>query len=222
MELKLENNLPHQLMPVEGVAAVVEDSIQEAPKASNQNPLLKYQLSGAALMAVREKANILDKATKQRVTHYMLTDKINSLPHHRLLDIKMETGTGKTYAAACAVRMAVLDGTSAKLVTTSRLLDDIRSEYDGGERGALRRAELYRLLALDDLGAERPTEWAIETLTLLIDTRVAEGLPTIVTSNYRIGQIRDLWGGMAGKRVASRLAGACRPIEVKGQDRRLG
>ena len=38
MELKLENNLPHQLMPVEGVAAVVEDSIQEAPKASNQNP----------------------------------------------------------------------------------------------------------------------------------------------------------------------------------------
>lgn len=97
MELKLENNLPHQLMPVEGVAAVVEDSIQEAPKASNQNPLLKYQLSGAALMAVREKANILDKATKQRVTHYMLTDKINSLPHHRLLDIKMETGTGKTY-----------------------------------------------------------------------------------------------------------------------------
>lgn len=97
MELKLENNLPHQLMPVEGVAAVVEDSIQEAPKASNQNPRLKYQLSGAALMAVREKANILDKATKQRVTHYMLTDKINSLPHHRLLDIKMETGTGKTY-----------------------------------------------------------------------------------------------------------------------------
>ena len=97
MELKLENNLPHQLMPVEGVAAVVEDSIQEAPKASNQNPQLKYQLSGAALMAVREKANILDKATKQRVTHYMLTDKINSLPHHCLLDIKMETGTGKTY-----------------------------------------------------------------------------------------------------------------------------
>ena len=97
MELKLENNLLHQLMPVEGVAAVVEDSIQEAPKASNQNPLLKYQLSGAALMAVRERANILDKATKQRVTHYMLTDKINSLPHHCLLDIKMETGTGKTY-----------------------------------------------------------------------------------------------------------------------------
>ena len=97
MELKLENNLPHQMLPVEGVAAVVEDSIQDAPKAAHQNPLLKNQLSGAALQAVRQRAGILDKATRQRVTRYMLTDKITSLPYHRLLDIKMETGTGKTY-----------------------------------------------------------------------------------------------------------------------------
>lgn len=32
MELKLENNLTHQTVPVEGVATVVEDSIQEARK----------------------------------------------------------------------------------------------------------------------------------------------------------------------------------------------
>ena len=77
------------------------------------------------------------------------------------------------------------------------------------------------LLALDDLGAECPTEWAVETLSSLIDARTAAGLPTVVTSNYRIGQVRDLWGGMAGKRVASRLAGACECIEVTGPDRRL-
>ena len=65
MELKLENNLAHQTMPVDGVATVVEASIQEPAKQSHQNPLLKRQL--------------------------------NSLPYHRILDIKMETGTGKTY-----------------------------------------------------------------------------------------------------------------------------
>ena len=97
MELKLENNLTHQTVPVEGVATVVEDSIQEAPKASHQNPVLRHELSGMALQAVRQKAGILEKATKQRVTRYMLTEKITSLPHHCLLDIKMETGTGKTY-----------------------------------------------------------------------------------------------------------------------------
>ena len=40
MELKLENNLAHQTMPVDGVAVVVEASIQEPAKQSHQNPLL--------------------------------------------------------------------------------------------------------------------------------------------------------------------------------------
>lgn len=97
MELKLENNLTHQTMPVDGVADVVEASIQEPAKQSHQNPLLKRQLDGEALRLVRKKGNILDKATKQRVTPYMLSDKIKNLPDHRILDVKMETGTGKTY-----------------------------------------------------------------------------------------------------------------------------
>lgn len=97
MELKLENGLEHQAIPVEGVATVVENSIQEPPKASHQNPLLKWQLSMGALALARRQAHIEDKVFKQRVSPYMLPEKIKALPHHRILDIKMETGTGKTY-----------------------------------------------------------------------------------------------------------------------------
>ena len=97
MELKLENNLAHQMVPVDGVATVVEASIQEPAQQAHQNPLLKRQLDAEALRIVRQNGKILDKATRQRVTHYMLSDKIKSLPYHRILDIKMETGTGKTY-----------------------------------------------------------------------------------------------------------------------------
>ena len=100
MELKLESNLTHQTVPVEGVAAIVEDSIQEPPKKSHQNPLLKYQLSTGAIYDVRRRTNIQIKAAKQRITHFMLSEKIKALPHHRILDIKMETGTGKTYVYA--------------------------------------------------------------------------------------------------------------------------
>ena len=130
-------------------------------------------------------------------------------------------GRGKTYAAACAVKFAVWNRMSAKLVTAKGLLDAIKAEWDGGERGALERAERYELLALDDLGVERPTEWAMETLTGLIDARVAAGRPTIVTSNYSLGELRDRWGGMPGMRLASRLGGACERIEMTGPDRRL-
>lgn len=56
MELKLENNLAHQTLPVDGVAAIVEASIQEPAKQSHQNPLLKRQLDGEALRLVRKKA----------------------------------------------------------------------------------------------------------------------------------------------------------------------
>lgn len=132
-----------------------------------------------------------------------------------------EPGTGKTHAAACSVRMCHARGIGAKLVTAKRLLDEVRAGYDGGDRGALERAARVPLLALDDLGAERPTEWAMEQISSLIDGRVSAGLPTVVTSNYRIGQLRDLWGGMEGKRVASRLAGACEAFQVAGPDRRI-
>ena len=130
-------------------------------------------------------------------------------------------GTGKTWAAACAVRAAVLRGRPARLVAASRLLDEIREGYDGGDRDAASRAASTWLLALDDLGAERETEWAVERLTRLVDDRTAAGLPTIVTSNYRLGQLRDRIGGVDGARIASRLGGACELVEMAGQDRRL-
>ena len=130
-------------------------------------------------------------------------------------------GRGKTYAAAAAVRMAVMAGWDARLVTAKALLDAVKAEWDGGEKGTIHRAERYRLLALDDLGVERPTEWAMETITGLIDARVASGLPTIVTSNFSLGELRDRWGGMHGMRIASRLGGACERIQMGGGDRRL-
>ena len=130
-------------------------------------------------------------------------------------------GRGKTYAAAAAVRMAVMAGWDARLVTARALLDAVKAEWDGGEKGTIYRAERYRLLALDDLGVERPTEWAMETITGLIDARVASGLPTIVTSNFSLGELRDRWGGMPGMRIASRLGGACERIQMGGVDRRL-
>lgn len=136
-----------------------------------------------------------------------------------------EPGTGKTYAACCCARLFVEDGARARKVTAKRLLDEIKESWDARDHrdpDAMRYFERLDLLVLDDLGTERPTPWAVEELTRLIDTRAEEGLPTVVTSNWRIGALRDMWGGMEGKRIASRLAGACEPVEVAGPDRRLG
>ncbi|OFK25060.1 hypothetical protein HMPREF2826_00290 [Olsenella sp. HMSC062G07] len=130
-------------------------------------------------------------------------------------------GRGKTWAAACCVRLAIRQGRRCKLLTAKALLDAVKAEWDGGERGVLQWAERYDLLALDDLGMERPTPWAMETLSGLIDARVSEGLPTVITSNYSLGELRERWGGMEGARIVSRIGGACERIELTGVDMRL-
>ena len=97
MELKLESSLQHQLLPVNAVATVVEASVVQKAQESHQNPLLAKRLDASALRRVRKETDILGKATKKRIREQNLPEKIKSLPQHSILDIKMETGTGKTY-----------------------------------------------------------------------------------------------------------------------------
>ena len=113
-------------------------------------------------------------------------------------------------------------GCPARLVTAAGLLAEARAALgDRAAFDAVSHASTVPLLCVDDLGAERPTDWAVETLSRIVDARVSAGLPTVVTSNLGVGALRDLWGGAAGKRLASRLAGACERIEVGGEDRRV-
>lgn len=133
-----------------------------------------------------------------------------------------ESGRGKTYAASCAVRMWVDAGGKARLVSAPKLMEEIYAGFErDGDKHALDRACRIPLLALDDFGMERPTETAIEKLSVLVDERVKAGLPTIFTSNVRIGVLSNSWGEVPGKRLASRVIGSCRIIEVAGEDWRV-
>ena len=71
---------------------------------------------------------------------------------------------------------------------TRDLLRVIRSTYDPVVRTTeievLRPVMTADLLVLDDLGAEKTTEWVEETLNLIVNTRYNERRVTIFTSNY--------------------------------------
>jgi DNA replication protein DnaC len=69
---------------------------------------------------------------------------------------------------------------------------------------------------LDDLGAEKPSEWTCEKLLELVDERYVQARPTIVTSNLPPNKLST----HVGERVASRLAEMCTVVPVVGQDRR--
>jgi DNA replication protein DnaC len=116
-------------------------------------------------------------------------------------------GSGKTHLACGIVRDVVRRGGEAHFVTASNLLLEIRDTFTGNsgkrEKEIVSKYVEMPLLVLDDLGAEKTTEWSITTLLLIIDGRYSNCRPTIVTTNLSLDEIDK----HVSPRIASRLAG---------------
>ncbi|MCW2601838.1 MAG: hypothetical protein JWM02_3667 [Frankiales bacterium] len=95
------------------------------------------------------------------------------------------------------------------------LLDALRPGADNARR-TVDTCQRAGLLLLDDLGAEKPSDWTQERLYELIDERYIQQRPVIVTSNVPPRALAE-W---VGERTASRLAEMCTVIPLTGADRR--
>jgi DNA replication protein DnaC len=131
-------------------------------------------------------------------------------------------GRGKTGLAVSALRDRIeRAATDALFITTPKLLDRIRATYSGGEgAGAeadvLHAVETVPLLVLDDLGAERVTEWQREKLFTILNARHDALLPTIYTTNLNPKTL----GTHLGERTVDRLKQDCVWIELGGPNLR--
>jgi DNA replication protein DnaC len=130
--------------------------------------------------------------------------------------LRGSVGVGKTYEAVAAYRWLVADRAMlpAVAVAVPALLDGLRPGREPVE--TLEAVESARLLLLDDLGAERASDWTAEVLYRVIDARYARHLPTIITTNATSEAVR----ANLGERVASRLNGLGMVVTLDGPDRR--
>ncbi len=138
-------------------------------------------------------------------------------------------GIGKTHIAVSILRRAIVDhGTRGLFYDVRDLLRVIRSTYNPivrtAEMDVMRPVMEAELLVLDDLGAEKPTEWVEETVNLIVNTRYNERRPTIFTSNYEdVPDETDLDSlkVRVGFRLHSRLHEMCEFLEYDGGDYRM-
>jgi DNA replication protein DnaC len=109
----------------------------------------------------------------------------------------------------------------AKIVEVRSWLDEMKRTFNTDEPVDMTPRRVP-VLILDDLGAERETEWALEQLGLLIGERYDRLLITIVTSNYPPDALRQRLNvdGIAGDRIVSRLLQNCKPVAFASPDRR--
>jgi DNA replication protein DnaC len=98
-----------------------------------------------------------------------------------------DVGTGKTSLAMLVAKTALDRGRTVAVYPVPRLLAAIRQTYgdEGGDSYAtlFRRLVTVDLLVLDDLGAERQTEWVLEQLYVLVNERWQDQRSVVVTTN---------------------------------------
>jgi len=140
-------------------------------------------------------------------------------------------GTGKTHIAYAIKkqydRPSKLDGDKytpervCKFWNMTMLLHDMRQDFDRLPRDKEEPAEdlmtTQKLVILDDVGAEKMSDWVSETFYLIVNERYVNMYPTIFTSNLPIADLAE----RIGDRTVSRIVEMCDVVELIGNDRRI-
>lgn len=148
-------------------------------------------------------------------------------------------GVGKTHLAVSLLKHIILQkGDSGLFYDFRDLLREIQGSWNSvsqaSELEVLRPVLDAKLLVLDELGSNKPTDWVRETVAYIINCRYNDKKLTIFTSNFldtvsgpeeEAGAERtparvreESLTDRIGARLRSRLYEMCKVIEIRGKD----
>ena len=123
-------------------------------------------------------------------------------------------GTGKTFAAACIANHLLNQRVPVVMTSFVKLLETMQGfkEEDGVLISRLNRA---KLLIIDDLGAERSTDFALEKVYNIVDSRYRARLPIILTTNLSMAEMKETVD-IRYSRIYDRIFELCYPMQFTG------
>jgi DNA replication protein DnaC len=131
-----------------------------------------------------------------------------------------EVGTGKTTLAMLVAKAALEAGYSVAIYSMPRLLNEIRRTYDEGSDSSyielLDRLSEVDLLHIDDVGAEKSSEWVLEQLYAIVNARYEARRAMTITTNLDLDALVE----QIGHRTVSRLKEICAQLPLTGDDHR--
>lgn len=125
-------------------------------------------------------------------------------------------GRGKTHLAVAAAFLQMLAGSDVGFFTSRELINTFRLKEPAEELAQIRKIAALPVLVIDDLGITRGTDFAIDILCDILNKRFYQnrnGL--IITSNLFVDELAEKMGD---HRLASRIGGMCKVIEMKGDN----
>jgi DNA replication protein DnaC len=152
------------------------------------------------------------------------------LEHYPQIDVGLlflgNCGVGKTHLAVALLKNVITEmGDSGLFYDFRDLLREIQGSWNSvsqtSELEVLQPVLEANILVLDELGANKPTEWVRDTIAHIINCRYNEKKLTIFTSNYldfasKPGE--ETLTDRIGMRLRSRLYEMCTEVEIHGKD----
>ncbi len=129
-------------------------------------------------------------------------------------------GTGKTTLAMLVSKAALKAGRSVAIYSLPRLLNEIRDTHraERSHVALLDRLTAVDLLHVDDVGAERTTDWVLEELYSIVNARYEDQRSMVITTNILD---REALCEQITERTVSRLTEMCDELPLFGHDRRM-
>lgn len=125
-------------------------------------------------------------------------------------------GTGKSYFAGCIANALMEREIPVRMTNFAAVLNDLAATYDR-KNEYIEKLCRCSLLILDDFGMERGTEYALEQVYNVIDSRYRSGKPLIVTTNLSLDELQNP-EDTAHARIYDRLLEMCCPIKFTGKN----
>lgn len=169
--------------------------------------------------------------------HLLARRFVEEYPSHDAAGLLLvgDIGVGKTHLAVGVLKELIRKGIPGLFCDYRELLKQIQNSYNASvqttEMEVLRPVFEAEVLVLDELGAQKPTEWVWDTVSLILNTRYNDKRSTIITTNFpdrpaaaveasptHRATREDTLGDRIGERMRSRLHEMCRIVEMAGKD----
>ena len=194
------------------------DKIIKNSKMSKRNLNYKFE---------NFEVNSNNKKVYQSLKEY--SEKLANSVERKGLILVGNNGVGKTHLACSIANELIKNGIPIIYGTLINLLAELKNTYDVdnniSEMKIIKLYEKVDLLIIDDLGKEKPSEWGLEKLFTIINSRYENNLPVIITTNYdqnslinRLSINREI---ETAKSIISRLYEMCYLVKIEDRDHKI-
>ena len=126
-------------------------------------------------------------------------------------------GTGKSFFAGCIANALLEKGVPVLMTNFSRILNTLTGMHFEDRNQFIDSLNRYSLLIIDDLGIERNSEFALEQVFNVIDSRYRSKKPLIVTTNLTLTELNNA-PDVAHRRIYDRILERCAPIRINNRN----